>query len=183
MRSLWMRCLLAVVLIPLMLLGVFGGKTLLAHAHDGHGAHFHVSSSVEGALLAAKGHRLAHASGTAKCSELKCTGDDEGVHEHSGLVAGPDSGKSQHNPDPIDERDGSVITIPDHEQLVQRGIDLPQAVMVVQAIHHMVAWTWAPPDGGEEMGSPGGQSPGDPLHLAALTAGQRLVRTSKALLI
>lgn len=174
-RSQWARCVLAVVLIPILVLGAFGGTTFLAHAHDGHDAHLHASPSIEEARLSAHQHRLAHALGIATC---------DGHDDHSS--SGETPAEPVQDPDlpaPVEDPSGLVITIPDHEQLVSRGIDLSQALQAAQILHCALAWFWAQPHVEQDEGSPGGSIASGPLHLSALTAGQRLVRTSCALLI
>ncbi len=178
-RSRWARCVLAAVLIPILVLGVFGGTTFLAHAHDGHDAHLHASSSIEEARQSADQHRLAHALGIATCDG-----------EHAGHDGHPNSGEVPaeplEDPDfpaPAEDPTGLVITIPDHEQLVTRGIYLSQTLQTAQVLCSALAWCWARPHGEQDEGSPGGSMARGPLHLSALSAGQRLVRTSNALLI
>lgn len=178
-RSQWARCVLAVALIPILVLGAFGGTTFLAHAHDGHDSHLHASPSIEEARLSAEQHRLAHALGIAAC--------DGG---HAGSDGLPNSGEVPaepiENPDfpaPVEDPSGLVITIPDHEQLVSRGIDLSQTRQAAQVLHCALAWFWAQPHVEQDEGSPGGSIACGPMHLTALTASQRLVRTSNALLI
>lgn len=176
-RSQWVRCVLAVVLIPILVLGAFGGTNFLAHAHAGHDSHLHALPSIEEACFSAEQHRLAHALSIATCDDLHA---GHGSHRESDdfpsePIEGPDF--------PIEDPSGLVITIPDHEQLVSRGIDLSQTLQAAQILHCALAWFWTQPCLCDEMGSPGGQTVGGPLHLSALTAAQRLVRTSNALLI
>lgn len=178
-RSQWARCLLTAVLIPILVLGAFGGTTFLAHAHDGHDAHLHAGPSIEVARLSADQHLLAHALGVATC---------DGVHAgHNGhSKSGEAPVEPIEDPDfpaPVEDPSGLVITIPDHEQLVSRGIDLSQTLQATQVLHCALAWFWAQPHVEQDEGSPGGSIASGPLHLSALTAGQRLVWTSNALLI
>ena len=167
------------VLIPILVLGAFGGTTFLAHAHDGHDVHLHASASIEEARLSADRHRLAHALGIATCDDLPAGHDG---HSKSGDVPSqPKEGSDL--PAPSEDPSGLVITIPDHEQLVSRGIDLSQTLQAAQVLHCALAWFWTQPDVSQEEGSPGERVVSGPLHLSALTAAQRLVRTSSALLI
>ncbi|MBU6414391.1 MAG: hypothetical protein KGS45_13085 [Planctomycetes bacterium] len=171
--------MLAVVLIPILVLGAFGGTTFLAHAHDGHDAHLHASPSVEEARLSADQHRLAHALGIATCDGGHACRDG---HSSSGEV--PAEPKEDPDlPAPVEDPSGLVITIPDHEQLVSRGIDLSQTLQAAQVFYCALASLWTQPHVEQDEGSPGGSIASGPLHLTALTAGQRLVRTSSALLI
>lgn len=175
----WVRCVLAAALIPILVLGALGGTTFLAHAHDGHDTHLHASTSIEEARLSADQHRLAHAMGTATCDDpLAGRGRHSGSDQFPAHTAeGPDY------PVPAEDPNGLVIAIPDHEQLVSREIDLSQSLQTAQVLHNALAWSWTQPDDAHEEGSPGGSTVGGPLHLSALTARQRLVRTSNALLI
>ena len=76
-----------------------------------------------------------------------------------------------------------IISIPDHDLMVARGINLSVTLKPARIIHFVLAWIWAQPCVSDQLGSPGGCPPSGPRHLCALTAGQRLVRTSQALLI
>jgi hypothetical protein len=180
MRSAWARCVLAAVMVPMFLLGVFGGTTFLAHAHDGHRLHLHASSSVAEARLAAELHRLAHAAGTADCGHHHHGEHDGDAHEH-GVPSGP--GNDEHGPSTSDESDGFIVTVPDHEQLSSRGADLTKSLTTAEVLLVAAELLWDGPDLFDEVGSPGGRTAECPRHLCALTAGQRLVRTSRALLI
>lgn len=178
-RSQWACRVLALALIPMLVLGAFGGTTFLAHAHDGHDAHLHASPSIEKAHLSADQHRRAHALDIVTC--------DGG---HVGRVAHFNSGEVPaepiEHPDlpaPVEDPKELVITFPDHEQLVSRGIDLSQSLHAAQVFQCARAWLWTQPHVEQDEGSPGGSVARFPLHLSALTAGQRLVRTSSALLI
>jgi len=178
-RSQWARCVLAVALIPILVLGAFGGTTFLAHAHDGHDSHLHAAPSIDEARLAADQHRLAHALGAATCDGGQAGRDG---HSNSGGVPAEPI-EDPDVPAPVEDPSGLVITIPDHEQLVSREIDLSQTVQAAQVLHCALAWFWTQPHVEQDEGSPGGSTASGPLHLTALTAGQRLVRTSNALLI
>ena len=166
-------------LIPILALGTFGGTTFLAHAHDGHDLHVHASRSIEEAYRSAAQHRLAHAFSIATCDDLHA---GQGGHRESVGVPSEPTGAPGF-PAPIESPSGLVITIPDHEQLVSRGIDLSQTLRAAHVLHRALAWLWTQPDVSEEIGSPGGRKVRGPRHLSALTAAQRLVRTSNALLI
>jgi hypothetical protein len=84
---------------------------------------------------------------------------------------------------PAEEPNELVITIPDHEQLTSRAINLPPLLQTPLPIECLFAALCAHDDVIEEVGSPGGGAQQRPHPLSALTARQRLVRTSKALLI
>jgi hypothetical protein len=76
-----------------------------------------------------------------------------------------------------------VFSIPDHELMTSRGINLSATPKLAQIIPIALYWIWAQPCVSEQLGSPGGCPPSALRHLYALTVGQRLVRTSQALLI
>ncbi len=178
-RSQWTRCVLAVALIPILILAAFGGTTFFAHAHDGHGSHLHAARSVEDARLSAAQHQLAHAVGTATC-EYPADGPNDGAHADE-FSSSPSHGSDL--PAPLEEPTGLIITIPDNDHLASRGMDWSQQLHVAQVVHDTFAWLWTPPHVAQEEGSPGGSVTRSALHLSSLTASQRLVRTSKALLI
>lgn len=178
MRTKCARVAFALAIIPTLVLGAFGGTTFVAHSHDGHGSHLHASSSLVDAQLEAEQHLLAHASGIATCDDPEfsrgCAEHDEEPAEH---------GEGPHHPLPIEEPGEIVITIPDHEQIVARGIDLARTLEASDALQCFLACLWTQTDLSEETGSPGGWVVVPAHYLSAFTAGQRLVRTSQALLI
>lgn len=172
---------MAVVLIAVLVLGAFGGTTFIAHAHDGHQTHLHVGPSRDAAMQLGMQHRLAHAAGHADCGEHYEGGDhDRRAHDPEPTHV-PDSPASTEEPDDVS------ITIPDHDQLVTRGVDLARMAKVAACLACASAWVWNPPDVTQEVGSPGGRGGGRlsdaPLHLSSLKAMDRLVRTSSALLL
>jgi hypothetical protein len=181
LRSAVVRWLVAVVLVPVLVLGVFGGTTVLAHTHSDHGLHLHVSTAFFNGGLCEGRHRLAHSSDGADCGdhrhvELGCTGIDAGP---SDLTPAPE------HPVPAQEPDGVLITVPDHEHFAARGLELARAIRASHLFRIASGWIWNPPGLWEDIGSPGGRRGGArfdaPLHMASLTAVGRLVRTSGAL--
>lgn len=178
-RSRVVLWLVVTLIAPVLGLQVFGGTTFLSHAHDGHGSHLHASFSPEAARHSADEHRLGHASGSATCSDVEA---DHGVPSESDQSQFRPTGHHDHPSDP--ERPGGlIISIPDLEQLLSRGPDLAQTLHAAQAVPCVLALGWAQPAVAEEVGSPGGLFVQGPAHLSSLTAAQRLVRTSCALLI
>lgn len=159
------RWLAVVVLTPVLMLGAFRGTDLLAHGHDDHGLHFHASHSAGYGALAWAGHAADHG------------------HEHpdlpSDLPPAEEGGRGEQGQVPP----GVVVSLPDHEQLPTRGTDLSKTLSPVP-VFILVAFVVQPsPDLGRRAGSPSGPPEGGPLDLRALSAGDRLVRTSRALLI
>lgn len=170
---------IALLLVPLMVLQVFGGVTYLAHAHDGHGTHLHIAGSREAALTVARSHVAFHAAGHTHDDTSQAGGCDhaDAAHaEHSHAVPHASILPADHQGEPH----GLLVTIPDHEQVNARAVS---AVAAPQPVNMLVAMAWvlAPvPDVSQNHGSPGGHAR---THLVGMTATQRLVRTSGALLL
>lgn len=167
MRSDVIRWLAVVVLAPMMAMGTFGGAQFLAHGHDDHGTHLHPVGPLKGAELAAADHAdhhgHDHAVPPSDCS-VPCDGDER--EEEPGEVP-----------------EGVIVSIDIHKQLPTRGTDLGKSLL--PAVMCVIAVFVIPPspDLDRHVGSPGGAASGVPLDLVALSASDRLVRTSRALLI
>lgn len=168
----------ALLLVPLMVLQVFGGVTYLAHAHDGHGTHLHIASSPDAAVTVARSHVAFHAAGHSHDEAALAGCDHSGAAhaDHAQVVRHASVQPADHQGEPH----GLLVTIPDHEQVNARAasaVAAPQPVSMLVAM----AWVLAPvPDAPQCKGSPGGNLH---VHLAGMTASQRLVRTSGALLL
>ncbi len=162
-----MRCLLVAVLIPILALGTFGGTQFLAHSHDEHGLHLHAVGQLKGDRLAAAIHADHH-------------GQDRAV-QPSDWTDPCDDGECREGLD--DEPEGVIVSIDVHKQRPTRGTDLAAsllpAVMLTIAVFEMSPSL----DLDHCIGSPGGALGGGPLDLVALSASDRLIRTSRALLI
>jgi len=158
-------------MVPMLVVGSFGGTSFLSHDHDEEAAHTHIGPTHLVAQDLAGWHAGEHSisKNQADCVCLGGCGDGLPTEENEPFTA--------------ESPEGLLISIPDHEQMVARGIDLSQTLKTAQVVQCVLAWFWAQPDVSENMGSAGGCDPGGPRHLCALTAGQRLVRTSRALLI
>ncbi|GMV26740.1 MAG: hypothetical protein AMXMBFR58_27710 [Phycisphaerae bacterium] len=166
MRSDAMRWLAVVVLAPMMAMGTLGGAQFLSHGHDDHGTHLHPVGPLKGAELAAADHADDHGHDhavSASDSPAPCDGDEDGL--------------------PGEVPEGVIVSIDVHKQLPTRGTDLSKSLL--PAVMFVIAVFVVPPspelDG--HVGSPGGAGGGGPLDLVALSASDRLVRTSRALLI
>ncbi|MCC6284966.1 MAG: hypothetical protein IT439_06630 [Phycisphaerales bacterium] len=178
-RSLWLRGVLALVLIPVLVLGAFRGTTFVSHTVEGHGAHLHASSSVAKARSLAEQHQFAHASGSDSCGAADrgsmrpaASGEDPAVASAiADFPAAPG------------ETDGLVITIPDFEPLVPRGLDVTDVILAAPGVQGACAPLWMPPEICEEPGSPGGASFDARPRLGALTTVARLMRIDGALLL
>jgi len=162
MQSLAMRWLAVVLLSPLLALGTFAGAEFLAHQHDDHGTHFHATDLDAHRKLAALSHAADH--GHHHPADLTADGDPTSVE---GELPPP----------------GVVVAVPDQEQIPSRSLDLCQALS--RASVCLVSLFLAPhsPDLDRHIGSPGGRGDWDPQSLCALRTGDRLVRTSRALLL
>ncbi|MDZ4753466.1 MAG: hypothetical protein SGJ11_03090 [Phycisphaerae bacterium] len=171
MRSNSLRWAVAMALVPLLLvLSLFGGTVFLAHDHDDHddhddhGTHVHAAGKEAGRFFTAAQHIAAHAR-----------------ESESGGPASPDSEGDL--PELLGEVEGLIVSIPDQEQAVARGITAATLLSYLQFVCTVVVLCCIPPDIVDDVALRGGSCSQSPCHLCALTAGQRLVRTSQALLI
>lgn len=171
-RSDLARWLAVAVLTPLLMLSALGGTTFLAHGHDAHGLHVHAGHSVKEAQHSAARHLAAHDQG--RCPM-------EPRHEHP---ADPHDHPPVDEPAPFDpDRPpaGVIVSVPDLDQIPTRPAELGAAISPVATLLLATFLTPAPPDAALATADPGGR--GTPRNLLALRAGDRLVRTSRALLI
>lgn len=175
------RWVALVALVPALLVSnALGGISVLAHRHDGHGLHVHAADSMRGAEVSAANHLAWHAFG-------RCTTTDEDPGEQQRRsVACPDDQKRD-CPDPMVENEegrtrtpgGVRLSLPDDDQLPRRGADadlsfLSGAVRALVFIGRppdvMCPWRGGPPNS---------QPPG----VCGLRPSDRLMRTSRALLL
>jgi len=166
MRSDVMRWLAVVVLAPMMAIHTFSGAQFLAHDHDDHGTHLHAVGPLTGAELAAADHADDH-------------GHDHGVQPSDCSV--PCDGAEGELQGEVPE--GVIVSIDVHKQLPPRGTDLGKSLLPAMMFVIAVFAMPPSPDFDRHVGSPGGAAGGGPLDLVALSASDRLVRTSRALLI
>lgn len=161
-----MRWLAFVVLAPILALGTFGGARFLAHNHDDHGMHWHpvVVGPLKGAELAAADHADLHG------------------HDHS-VPPSDCTEPSDGDEEPCEVPEGVIVSIDVHKRMPTRGTDLDRSMLPVVLFVIADFVMPPPPDLDRHIGSPGGDAGGCPLDLVALSARDRLVRTSMALLI
>jgi len=165
MRSEVARWLVVVLIAPLLVLGTFNPATFLAHGHDEHGVHLHALDVFDGTKLAAADHA-----------------DDHG-HDHAALPSEVPADEERDGSELAEVPDGVIFSFDVHTQLPTRSVDLGRTLSpaVMFAIVAFVLPT--SPDLDLHVGSPGGAFSGGPMNLLALRAGDRIVRTSRALLI
>jgi hypothetical protein len=165
LRSEVSRWLAVVLIAPMLILGMFNGTAFLAQAHNEHGVHLHSVRVLDGGSLAAADHAVDHG------------------HEHEAL---PDHGSANGDEDGegLAEVPQCVIFAVDvHKQLPTRSLDLRKSLTPAAFIAVMAFVIPTSPDLDRHVGSPGGAAQSAPMDLLALSASDRLVRTSRALLI
>ncbi len=152
-----MRWLAVVLFVPLLSLGILRGASFLAHPHHEDGVHVHAIMSEDASAL----------------SSIRC-----GSHEHE-----HDRPTPRDLPDPIELGQapaGVVVSLPDQQPMPTRSIDLGKALVQVG---------WVAPLGliGAECGPDPGRPAAAPtrglLNLLHLSAVERLVLTSRALVL
>lgn len=164
MRSGLARWIVAILVIPVLVLGVFDRVTFLWHGHDGHGVHLHALSASEGGHVAVANHIV------------------DTCHDRSGV---PDHISIDHESSGVERAelpDGVIITVDVPETLPSRGGDLTKALNPTVVFTFAVFVLPASREIGLHIGSPGGRVSSQ-MDLFALSANDRLVRTSRALLI
>jgi hypothetical protein len=165
MRSDVARWLVVVLIAPLLVLGVLNRAALLAHGHDDHGLHLHPVGLLHVGGLAIDDHASLHAHDCeTSLSKLPAACDARG--------------------DELTETPCCfIICIDFHKQLPTRTACLRNPVCP-EVEFPIVAFVMPrSPDLDVHVGSPGGELNDAPMHLLALRASDRLVRTSHALLI
>lgn len=167
-RVLWV-CLLA----PMLVLGGFGGVSFFAHAHDGHGLHFHAAKTeVRASQLAANhvNHHQAHA-------------QDSRAHDHDCVLGEASSSCEHQSSSSVPQRSpaGVLVTLPDCDQVRVQAVEAPQFPTLVGELvefgESLAAILISMEPGESAVASFG------PKHLCCLGSCARIVRTSSALLI
>lgn len=157
---------ISVSLVVLMLVvGMFSRATFLSHEHDGHGMHMHHVSAHDDGKLTAVDHA-----------------DDHG-HDHGPPPSNVPTDQPQSGLQLAEVPGGILISIDAHMQMLPRGIDLGKTLSRAICVALIAFVLPTAPHLDEHVGSPGGGLYGEPMNLLALSASDRLVRTSRALLI
>jgi hypothetical protein len=164
-RSEVTRWLAVVLLAPLLALGTLGGQQFLAHGHDEHGTHLHPVLMADGGQFDAADHADHHG------------------HEHPGTP--PEApGEEDDGGDSDQVPNGVRVSLPGHKQLPARGMSIGKTLSLIPAAVVLTpSVTVLLPDPNQRAGPPRGLPGRGPMHLQRLSAGDRLVRTSRALLI
>lgn len=152
-----MRLLVLVLMVPLLVLGSFGGTSIYWHEHGADTTHVHVGPT----------QIVADATGCWHANEPTASGGDAGLGSMY----------------PVHSEEGVLISIPDHEHMLAQRLDISQALKAAQDLEYFLESFRLQPEVVEDAQPPDGWAVTAPQHLCALTAGQRLVRTSQALLI
>lgn len=152
-----MRLLVLVLIVPMLVLGSFGGTSVYWHSHGSEESHAHMGPT----------QILADASGCWHAVEPGIAANDAEL----GAIF------------PVGNQDGVLISIPDHEQMLAQRLDLSVALKAAQVLECFIEAFRDQPEVAEDARPPDGWNVTAPQHLCALTAAQRLVRTSQALLI
>jgi hypothetical protein len=177
MRSDAIRWLAVTIFAPLVAMGALGGSAFLAHRHDHHGMHLHPVGGIDGGKLAAADHAADHGHDPATDPEhgpdalpLYSPADgDEGCNDS-------DDGQGD---DQDELPNGVIVSFADHDLLPSRGIDFEKTPSLARRfIIALAAFAIPPsPDLDRHIGPP----PSEPPNLRALSAGDPLVRASRAL--
>lgn len=165
MRSDVVRWIAVVLITPILVLGAISRATFRSHCHDEHGMHLHAVVMIADGMLTAAGHADDHGHGHAALGSDSRDGGEHVCHELGKVPC------------------CLIICFNAHKQLPTRTVgfkeQLSRAAMFAMAVVAL------PPYLGLNLsvGLPGGALNGGPMDLLALRAGDRLVRTSRALLI
>lgn len=171
MRSDAARWLAIVLIAPMLVLGTFNGAAFLAHWHDDEGLHVHPIGVLDGGKLAAADHADHHAHV-----------DDHG-HDHPAQSCDVPADGEPDEDQLATVPHGVIISFDVHKHVPTRSLDLGK-ILSPPATFQSVAFVLPmSPDLDPHVGSPGGSLNGGPIDLFVLSAGDRLVRTSRALLI
>jgi hypothetical protein len=181
MRSRLVTQIVAILFVPILLLGLLGGTAVLAHSHDGHATHFHFAASESDAQELALQHRRAHAEGRAPCVTVRSDHGCQSRYDDCTTMTNPAApGDTAGVPG---KPEGVLLSIP---ELGDWSVRSHVAAIVEHPVHVV---DYVPANDHESMSlvieNPmcGLASPRGPCHMYLLTTGQRIVRTSRALLI
>lgn len=161
-----------------LMLGMLGGFSVVSHSHDGHGVHWHAAKSPEAATILAAAHLEAHRSEQADASHAHfddyCPGHQHREHD----AETPDNQPAE------GDHGGLLVTVPDHEQVNRRAGEVVLAASTESVSVPPLPEPGLSPAIIDALSEPvfRGRS-AVPRHLCALRASERLVATSRALLI
>jgi hypothetical protein len=161
MRSNMARRLAVVLIAPMLVLGAFNRATFLAHGHDDHGMHLHQVGVHDDGKLTAVDH----------------------VDDHGPLPSDAPMDEEQGGTQLAEVPDGILISFDAHNQLPTRSLDLGKTLSPAVIVAFIAFVLPTAPHLDLHIGSPGGAFNSGPMNLLALRASDRLVRTSRALLI
>lgn len=179
MRSDLARWIAVAVFTPLLVLSAFGGTTFLAHGHDAHGLHLHAGHSVQGAEYSAARHIAAHDQGRCVLDGASADADHGPAESQRGCPADNEPAPSDADHPPV----GVIVSVPDHDQIPTQPAELSKALSAIATILFVEFQLPACPAVERCISDPGGRVGHGPRDLVAVRAGDRLVRTSRALLI
>lgn len=152
------------MLVPLMAVGTFGGAHCIVHCHDDSGTHLHSVSSIDGGECVQVAHAAAHQQGDAPSPT------------DTVALAATDCADQNGNPD------GTEVSLGVHKQISPRGPGLAE-VLLFTALVSIALPPETPPPPVPHAGSPGVPHGKGPVSFIALCANERLVSTSRALLL
>lgn len=156
------RWLSVVLIAPMLLLGAFNRTAFLVHGHGDQGMHLHPVAVLDDGRGAAEDRADHHGHDHAACRCDAFADWERDCHECAGIPC------------------GVVISFDVDALPPTRALDLGKTLPPA-AMHALVLP--APPEPDRSLGSSGGAFNRGPMNLLALSAVDRLVRTSLALLI
>jgi hypothetical protein len=165
LRSDVARWLVALLIAPILVLGSSSWGTFLAHDHDEHEMHLHSVGVHEDRKLTVADHA-----------------DDHG-HDHAPRPSDVPTDEEQGGTQLAEVPGGILVSFDTCKQLPARAFELGKSLSPA-VIFAIIAFVLPrSPDLDPHVGSPGGAFDGGPMNLLALRASERLLRTSRALLI
>jgi len=165
MRSDAARWLAVLLIAPILVFGASNGATLLAHGHDEHGMHMHAVWVFDDGKLAAADHA------------------DDHCHDHAAVPSEVPGDGEQDGEKLADVPCGIIVSFNVHMQLPTRSVDREKILSPAKVFAIVACVVPTLRDLDLHVGSPGGALNGGPMNLLALRACDRLVRSSRALLI
>lgn len=164
-RSEVARWLAVLLIAPMLMLWAFNGATFFAHGHNVCGMHLHP-------VVVLGDDRL----GVADHADVHC-------HDHAALPSEVPENGEQDGKQLAEVPGGIIFSFEVQMQLPTRSVDLEKTLSPATVFAIFAFVLPASPDLDLHDGSPGGTLNSGPMNLLSLRAGDRLVRTSRALLI